>query len=593
MKQTFTKTVHRLSVLATILGLLVAAVPHHTAAVTSNPAPSAKVSFTFDDGLASAITQAQPTLAKYGLTGTNYVITGCVGMTVTPNACRANNDLPYMTWAQIQQLQNSYGWEIGSHTVDHRCLVSSASVDPGDCQRAALTPAQVDAELSQSKNTLAANGINATDFAPPYGDYNNAVLAQIAKYYATMRGFQDQNDNNWPYDDYLLNDVTVQEGLNTVASIEAKIDQAIANNLWLVLTFHDIAATPSQNPDDYQYGTGELDQIAAYVAAKQSAGLIQSVHINQGSVTSDTNLLPNGTFNDGIADGWTTDRASLITADAGNNGSYPDATHAIKFISPLVGGSAHLFSPMVPVDPSTTYMFKNFLNVQAVSTGQVAFYVDEYDAAGNWISGQYLKEENSAFVENMNFTYKPTSAAVSKAALQVISAGTGITAYLDTAQLFPLTSVAPTNLVPNGTFNDGIADGWTTDDAADIKADAGNNGSPANQLNSISLASTSSNKHLFSPQISVSSAHGYNVNTYVDLRALTSGEVGLYVDEYDANGNWISGKYVAGTHTIGAGNVGFVYTPQSGAVAKASLQVIVVGNSNLSAYFDDVRWYQS
>jgi len=211
MKQVSIRFARKIAVMAMVAGMVTGMMPPHVGALTVNPAPTAKISFTFDDGLASTFTEAQPTLAKYGLTGTDYVITGCVGMATAPNTCRANNDSTYMTWAQIQTLQNLDGWEVGSHTVDHRCLASSSVQDPDDCQRSQLTPAQVDSELSQSKATLATNGVNAVDFAPPYGDYNNAVIAQIAKYYQTMRGFKDQNTNVWPYDDYLLNDAALQE----------------------------------------------------------------------------------------------------------------------------------------------------------------------------------------------------------------------------------------------------------------------------------------------------------------------------------------------------------------------------------------------
>lgn len=597
MQRRLIRITRKLVPIITALGLtmapLLSSLAPHAAALTSNPTPTAKVSFTFDDGLTSAITQAQPVLTNHGLTGTDYVITGCVGMQPR-NTCRANQDASYMTWAQIQSLQNDFGWEIGSHTVDHDCLASSATQDPDDCQRRQLTAAQLDAELSQSKAALAANGINATDFAPPYGDYSNTVLAQIAKYYATMRGFQDQNRNIWPYDDYLLNDVTVQEGVDTVASIEAKIDQSITDKGWLILTFHEISPTPSTNPDDYEFGSSELDQLAAYVAAKQADGVVKSVTVNQGLVNSDVNLLANGTFNDGIADGWTTDDPTNITADAGTNGSYPDATHAIKFVSPA-NGEAHLFSPRAAVDPYSTYLFKNFLNLQAITTGQVAFYVDEYNAAGDWVSGQYLKQENAAFVENMNFTYKPSSVAVSKASLQVIVGGAGVMAYLDNTQLFPVGTDAPqTNLVANGTFNDGIADGWTTDDPAGITADTASHGSPTDQPNSVALvAGTAGNTHLFSPLVAVSADHHYGLTSFLNVAAINSGEVGLYMDEYDADGNWISGQYITGVHSVTAGNAGFTYIPSSATVAKASLQVIVVHDSGINAYFDDVKWYQN
>jgi peptidoglycan/xylan/chitin deacetylase (PgdA/CDA1 family) len=563
-------------------------------AAVQNPAPAAQVSFTFDDGQQSAYTNAAPMLQKYGLSGTNYVITNCVGMTTVPNTCRANKDVAYMSWAQIQDLQNTFGWEIGSHTVDHKCLASNSSADPGDCQNATLTPAQVDAELANSKSTLAANGINATDFAPPYGDYNNSVLAEIAKYYATMRQFKNaaNNVNVWPYSDYYLQDVNVQEGVDTVDSLKAKVDAAIANKQWLVLTFHDIESVPSTNPDDYQFGTAELDQVAAYVQTKISAGQIKNVHVNQGLVGSDTNLLANDTFNDGIAGGWTTDSAN-VTADGATNGSFPDPTNSVQF----TGGTSaeHLFSPQVSVDPNTTYLLKNFLDVKSITSGEIGYYIDEYDANGNWISGQWKTAENSAFVEDLNFTYKPSSANVSRAALQIYTtANSGVNAYVDNAQWFPLSSTSPANLALNGSFDNGM-NNWSTDDATNIVADSGNHGSPENPINSASLTALPSaqNIHLFSTMVNVSPSKNYNVSSWLNITSLSSGEVGFYIDEYDASGNWISGQYITGDHTVGANTVGFTYTPSSSSVAKASLQVIVVGNSGIHAYFDDVKWYQN
>ena len=496
-----------------------------------------------------------------------------------------------MTWAQITALQNTYGWEVGSHTATHPYLATS---DATDGQANVLTPAQVATELTTSKAALASHGITATDFSSPYGDYSNAVLAQIAKVYATHRGFADQGNNIWPYNEYLLNDFRVQEGV-TVAQVKAKIDAAIAGNYWLVLTMHDIQVKPSTNPDDYQYGTTELDQIAAYVQAKQTAGLIKSVKVNQGAITSDTNMLANGSFNSGIAAGWTTDDAAYITKDTGTNGSYPDAVNSAKLVSDPTGKQGHLFSSQVAVNPSTTYMMKNFLNVQKITTGQVAFYVDEYDVNGNWVSGQYLKAENSAFVENLNFTYKPTSLSVSKARLQVIVSGTGITAYLDNAQMFALTTATPvqTNLVANGAFDSGISAGWTTDDAANIVANSASNGSPSNAVNSVALTSntTGKNGHLFSPMVAVDPAKQYILTNHLNVKTITGGEVGFYIDEYDASGNWISGQYKMGVRTVSVGDVNFAYKPSSATVAKASLQVIVTTSSGITGYFDDARWY--
>ena len=461
-----------------------------SAPTNTSLSPVAKVSFTFDDGLASSYTNAAPILAKYGLTGTDYIPTSCIGSTGT---CPENTDASYMTWAQVQALQNSYGWEIGSHSVDTPCLASSAKTDPADCPNPKpLTTAQIDAELANSKSTLATYGINATDFAPPYGDFNNNVIAQIAKYYASMKQYKNaaNNTNGWPYSDYYLQDYAggIQETVTPVSSVEAGIDNAIANHQWLILTFHDILPSPSTNPDDYQYGSAELTQIAAYVQTKVNAGLIQSVHVNQGLV-SGTNLMPNSSFSAGISDGWTTDAPTKITLDTGNNGSYPNSTDSVKVVSTTT--PSHLFSPKIAVTPGTTYILKNFLNLLTISSGEVGYYIDEYNANGQWISGQWLKQEVSPFVEDMNFTYKPSSSSVSSASLQIVVNGKGITAYLANAQWYASTIAAPagTNLLTNGTFTAGISGGWTTDDPADITADSNNNGSPANPTYSVSLKS--------------------------------------------------------------------------------------------------------
>lgn len=556
-------------------------------AAVVNPSSAAKISFTFDDSLASQVTYAAPTLAKYGYSGTDYVLTGCVGMTSVPNTCRANEDTPYMTWDQIAQLKNTYGWEIGSHTVDHYCLASTG--DGTDCQTNQLTPAQVTYELTQSKADLAAHGYNATDFATPYGDYNNSVLAQIAKLYASQRGFADIGYNSWPNSDYYIKEQQVQGGAS-VNTVEGYINSAIQNNQWLVLVLHNVLPKASNKADDYEFSTTNLDKIAAYIKSKN----VPVVNVVNGLVTSDVNLLSNSSFNNGLADGWTTDAPSNITADASNNGSWPDPTNSIKF----VGGTtkSHLFSPKVSIDPGTTYMLKNFLNVAQNSSGEVGFYIDEYNSNGNWISGQYKATERSSFVEEMNFSYKPSSANVAKASLQVgLTANSGIVAYLDNSQWFPLSTVSlppptSTNLMPNNTFDAGISSGWSTNDPTHITADNANNGSPANPVNSVKLVSTTVNKGLFSPKIAVDSTKQYDITSYLNLKQISSGVVGFYIDEYDANGNWISGQYKTDRSAPMQGDVNFGYQPSSINVKQASLQIIVVGNSGTLAYIDNIRW---
>lgn len=562
-------------------GILTA--PLQTHALVNNAASAGKVSFTFDDGYTSAISQAAPTLAKYGMAATNYVVTRCVGMTTAPNTCQANNDATYMNWDQIAQLKTTYGWEIGSHTVTHPYLATS---DPDD-QPEPISAAQMAQEISQSKSDLAAHGIDATAFASPYGDYNNSVLAQVAKSYSSQRGFGDVGYNSWPNSDYYIKVQQVQGNIS-VRTVQSYVDTAIQNKQWLVLVFHDIKTRASSQNNDYEYSTSGLDQIAAYIKSKS----VPVVNISHGLVTSDTNLLANPSFNNGIADGWSTDSPSTITKDTANNGSYPDPTNSIKMVSSP--NETHLYSPRVSVSSSKKYLLKNFLNVKSLTSGEVGFYIDEYDANDNWISGQYKVAEPSSFVEALNFAYTPTSSAVAKAGLQVIVHGTGITAYLDNAQWFELSEnviTAPTNnLMPNPKFDSGIAGGWTTDKPTVFTKDANGNGSPNDPVNSVKIVADNTNAHLFSPQILIDAASTYNIGGYIKILQRNSGEVAYYIDEYDSSGKWISGQYKTGVNVVGTTNTSFNYKATSSKVRRARLQIVVTANSGVYGYFDSVFW---
>ena len=430
--------------------------------------PTAKISFTFDDSLNSADAYAAPILKAAGFTGTDYVISGCVGMTTAPNTCHANNDATYMTWAQINDLK-SQGWEIGSHTVDHSCLASGPTQDADDCTPpyGSLTSSQVLGELTGSLQSIGTNvGTTPTDFATPYGDWTPPVLAEIAQVYASHRGFADSIDqtgpagvpdgvidhgNTYPYNDYLLYDYQVQgdstAGGVSVAQVESMIDQTKAANQWLVLTFHDILPTASADPADYQYSTANFQQIVDYVKASG----IPVVNVSDGLVTNNGNLLPNSSFDTALSSNtadttvWSTDNPTDIKQDTGTHGSYPSPTNSVSLTATTT--DTHLFSPQVPIDATKTYVLKNFVNVtnMTVATGhEIGFYIDEYDANGTYLQTQYMKSEvgdsaeaNGAWVEDLNFTYTPTNASVAKARLQlVVTANSGAQAYIDNSQWF-------------------------------------------------------------------------------------------------------------------------------------------------------------
>ncbi len=551
-------------------------VPAH-AAVT-NPSPQAKVSFTFDDGGSSTLLKAAPTLAQYGYSGTSYITTSCVGMTAVPNKCPADTGIPYMTWSQIKTLQNNYGWEIGSHSVTHPLLTE-------------INTRKLEQEVANSKAALVAQGINPTSFATPYGDWNDKVVAAIAKHYTNHRPFHDTGYNTWPHNNYVLRVQQVQAGVS-VETVKGYIDQAAADKTWLILVFHDIQDSPSTDPEDYQFSTTDLNAVAAYVKSKN----IAVTNVSDGLVRAGAqdNLLSNPVQGSTIGNGWATDTPTRVQPDSTTRGNFPEAGTSVKMTSS--NKSVHLFSPQVAVRHQNSYVIKGFANITARAAGEVGFYIDEYDTNGNWISGQWKQALSSLLFKDASFSYTPTSQAVAKASLQIyVTAGSGITVYLDNFQwltTFMGTDPDPEpviNLLGNGTFEAGL-NGWQAGNT-NIMLDSNNNGAPANPKSSVKLTNIADkNTHLFAAPIAVNSTDTYTISTYMNMVSIGTGDYGFYIDEYDAAGNWISGQYLYTKADLSDGTISFEYRPTSGNVAKAGLQVIVVKGTGTMAYLDDVVW---
>lgn len=565
--------------------------PTKAQAAISNSASEAKISFTFDDGPASNITASAPTLAKYGYTGTGYITPRCVGMVTVPNRCPADENIPYMTWAEIKALQNTYGWEIGSHGLSHQLMTE-------------INARRLEREVANSKAQFNAQGLYPTAFATPYGDYNDKVLSAIAKYYTSHRGFADTGYNTWPYSNYLLRVQQVQYPVS-VETVKGYIDQAAADGTWLILVFHEVKDVPSTDIDDYQYATSDLDAIAAY--AKQIG--LRGTNITEGLVAGEPedNLLTDPVNGGSIGNGWTADVPGNVAVDTGSNGSSPESTTSVKVTSSPTS-NVHLFSPTVSVNDGAEYVVKGYVAMSTTKLGTVGFYIDEYDTNGNWVSGQYKQTIYSWYLRDISFSYFPSSENVSSASLQIIlSASNGSIIYVDSVQWLAVVAGTPPpppptpdpepqpdpepadNLLTNGSFENGFT-GWTTDNSSVISLDTTGNGHGSEATNSVKLSNSSeSNSQLFSEKVSVIAGTNYSISAYLNMVSFAQ-DIGFYVDEYDVNGNWISGQYLATKRDETSGKISLNYTPTSTNVASASLQVIMVSGSGTIAYIDDVQW---
>lgn len=515
------------------------------------------VSLTFDDGFESAYTEARPVLSQYNFPGVAYVTTGWTGTT------------GFMTWSQIQALQNTYGWEIGAHSVTHPELPT-------------LSEAAMTDEVANSKQALTDHSLNVTTFATPFGAYNSPTVREIAKRYEAHRGFWDRDNLNvFPHDRYWLQVKSIERD-TSLQQVYNWIDRATVRGEWLVLVFHIIADEPDPE-EPYATSTADLTAIAQYLNQKQVP--VKTVHQVLDEVeTKQVNLFPNNQFQSGIAGGWTTSQPSLVTSDSGTHGAYPQAQHSIKF----VGGAqaAHLFAPQLPVDSALTYVFKAFANTEALTAGEFGFYVDEYDASGNWISGQWKGAASLNRVREYNFTYVPSSSSVKKASWQFyLTANATGTVYVDGVHL----SVKD-NALLNSSFEQ-LENGWVLNWTGDTNYLVVNTqGQGSNGTNSVVFpANPPSNKFLFSGQLPVDPSQTYYWRSYV--KSSTAGsEFGFYIDEYDSGGNWISGQWKGNITTAFDGWKQFSYTPSSGSVAKVGLQYYLLAASAQQITLDQVSF---
>jgi peptidoglycan/xylan/chitin deacetylase (PgdA/CDA1 family) len=121
------------------------------------------VGLTFDDGYTNVLETALPVLRRHGFGATAYIISDRLGGT---NEWDEGPVWQLMTGDQVRELAAS-GIEIGSHAATHMRL-------------AGASPAQLTAEISESRTSLAALlGTEIRGFAFPYGSMDAAARRAV------------------------------------------------------------------------------------------------------------------------------------------------------------------------------------------------------------------------------------------------------------------------------------------------------------------------------------------------------------------------------------------------------------------------------
>jgi hypothetical protein len=226
----------------------------------------ATVSFAFDDGFASVFTAAKPAMDKHGFRGSAYVMPSALGTTA------------YMTQGQVDALADG-GWEIGGHGVSDLTTLSFAAAE---------------ADVAATKAYLVDRGYKGSDvYAYPLGGQNAALRAMVAKYFSAARGTSTFGQTR----SYLArrNMMTRQVGTSvSLATAQAWVDRAIANNDWLIITGHKLI-TPTGTAEDW--APADFAALVDYVASTgvQVLPVAEALAANDAPAEAAYLTAPNGT----------------------------------------------------------------------------------------------------------------------------------------------------------------------------------------------------------------------------------------------------------------------------------------------------------
>lgn len=359
------------------------------------------ITIRFDDGLMTQYDNARPVLAKYNYPAALYVFTDPL--------VEGNWD-GYMRWEHVRELQNVYGWEIGSHSKSHPFLTNLSDNDLRD-------------EIVGSKSLLFRNGIWANGFVSPFGYYDNRVLATVARFYANHGSAWPLETNTFPYNNYAVS-VKEARGTTSVNEVKSWIDQAEEEGKWLVILFHGIV---NGIPSTYEYSKDDFEEIIDYINSLD----IPVVTPKEALDLPCTNLIINESF-ELSSFGW-----NGVKIDRTNQGSYPFSFSSAKIVGgPEVERFYNL--NMIKVEPGEPYIFKAYFNCQDFSSGGVDVFFDGYDAQGNWKTWEWKTGIWRAFVGERAVSYVPPEGVKKLHIWFQAAAGSDLTCYLDNIKLIEL-----------------------------------------------------------------------------------------------------------------------------------------------------------
>lgn len=192
----------------------------------------------FDDGYRDVCQNALPILDSFGIKATCFINSGSIGKPIL------------MSWDELSELQDTYGWEIGGHGYSHANFSE-------------LSFEEARKEIEEDWSLLREKGFSPKSFALPYGICPHEYLSLIKARYQNIRSTNDLAMHK-PIDRLNLSYYPYHYGW-TAQRVKDRILQAMADKeALLIIGFHQVGFT-----DNWQDCHPEiLEQICAFIREK-------------------------------------------------------------------------------------------------------------------------------------------------------------------------------------------------------------------------------------------------------------------------------------------------------------------------------------
>ena len=194
------------------------------------------ISISFDDGRITSYTKGIKYMEQKGLIGTMFTIPTLLGTT------------NYMNQAQIDDIARK-GWDISGH---------------GEFNLVDLGVSAAEADLANVADYLNSYGYPGSNiYAYPNGANTTAIREAVRKYFPVARTINYINQPLATVNPMRLNALSPMSSW-TYANIKEYIDMAVSNNEWCILTFHNIADSPSVSTE---IATATFQSVIDYIAS--------------------------------------------------------------------------------------------------------------------------------------------------------------------------------------------------------------------------------------------------------------------------------------------------------------------------------------